>query len=179
MEAQFHGLTISIETGDLARVACDAVVNAANNHLWMGSGVAGALREAGGRSIEDEAMDQGPIPVGEAVITGAGALPSRHVIHAAAMGQDLFSDPALVHEATHNALKRAEEAGLAAVAFPALGTGVGGVGFPECAQAMIGAVLEHARAGTSIQDVRFVLFGVEGAEAFKAVLSNTDEREEA
>ena len=148
MEAQFHGLTISIETGDLARVACDAVVNAANNHLWMGSGV-------------------------------AGALPSRHVIHAAAMGQDLFSDPALVHEATHNALKRAEEAGLAAVAFPALGTGVGGVGFPECAQAMIGAVLEHARAGTSIQAIRFVLFGVEGAEAFKAILSNTDEREEA
>ena len=178
METRIDGLTILVETGDLARVATDAVVNAANDHLWMGSGVAGALRRAGGESIETEAMALGPIPVGEAVVTGAGALPARRVIHAAAMGQDLLTDARLVREATRNALRRADEADLADVAFPALGTGVGGLGFSECARAMVEAVREHAEAGTRVGTVRFVLFGAEAAEAFKAVLADTDERDE-
>jgi O-acetyl-ADP-ribose deacetylase (regulator of RNase III) len=175
MERNLHRLRVVVETGDLAAVEADAVVNAANDHLWMGSGVAGALKRAGGSAIEREALALGPIPVGEAVITGAGTLPARRVIHAAAMGQDLATDENLVRRATLNALRRAEEAGLADVAFPALGTGVGGLGFPECARAMISAVAERAAAGTSVQVVRFVLFGEAAEAAFKKVLAEADE----
>ena len=78
-------LTVEIADGDLAAEAADAVVNAANNHFWMGGGVAGALKARGGQAIEAEAMAQGPVEPGECVITSAGKLPARHVIHAAVM----------------------------------------------------------------------------------------------
>jgi len=74
---------------DIASLDVDAVVNAANDHLWMGAGVAGALKRAGGDEIEREAMAKGPIKVGEAVVTSGGRLRARHVIHAAVMGQFL------------------------------------------------------------------------------------------
>ena len=102
------GLEIVIAKGDIARQACDAVVNAANNHLWMGSGVAGALKKAGGPSVEREAMALGPIEVGRAVTTSAGKLPARWVIHAAVMGQDLETDADKVRRATTSALEEAE-----------------------------------------------------------------------
>ena len=115
--------TIEVVQGDITRQDVDAIVNAANNHLWMGAGTAGAIVRAGGREIEDEAIRQGPIEVGEAVVTGSGNLVCKHVIHAAAMGQDLFTSADKIRASTDNALKRAEELGIASIAFPALGTG--------------------------------------------------------
>src|SRR5262249_28945370 len=88
--------TIETQQGDISQARVDAVVNAANNHLWMGGGVAGALKRAGGIEIEREATAKGPIPIGEAVVTTGGALPAKYVIHAAAMGQDLATDRAKV-----------------------------------------------------------------------------------
>ena len=79
--------TLEVMQGDITTCAVDAVVNAANNHLWMGAGVAGAIKRQGGQAIEDEAVRQGPIPVGAAIVTGSGLLKARYVIHAAAMGQ--------------------------------------------------------------------------------------------
>ena len=117
---------IEVVQGDITVQDTEAIVNAANNHLWMGAGSAGAIVRAGGREIEDEAMRQGPIAVGESVVTGGGALLADHVIHAAAMGQDLLTSEENIRAATDSALRRAEEAATGLGLVPALGTGVGG-----------------------------------------------------
>jgi len=167
-------LTLEIADGDIAAETTDAVVNAANNHFWMGSGVAGALKARGGASIEAEAMALGPVEVGECVITSGGRLPARHVIHAAVMGQDLQTSAAIIDRATRNALTLADDRGLASVSLPAFGTGVGGFDLDECAEIMIAAVREHAPAARSLRLVRFVLFGQrayrEAAEAAGEIL---------
>src|SRR5436309_4676158 len=119
-------VTIEVAEGDIAAEDVDAVVNAANNHFWMGSGVAGALKARGGAAIEREAMAQGPVEPGECVVTSGGRLPARHVIHAAVMGQDLRTSAGIIELATRNALALADARHLASIAFPALGTGVGG-----------------------------------------------------
>src|SRR5262245_7159080 len=93
-------LAISVVEADITSLAVDAIANAANNHLWMGSGVAGAIVRAGGQEIEREAVRLGPIEVGDAVATGAGRLKARHVIHAAVMGQDLKTSPKAIAKAT-------------------------------------------------------------------------------
>ena len=160
---------IEIIQGDIAQQNVDAIVNAANNHLWMGAGTAGAIVRAGGREIEDEAIRQGPIEVGEAIVTGPGNLQCRHVIHAAAMGQNLITSANNIRDATNNSLKRAEELGLATVAFPALGTGVGGFDYREAAEIMLAVSQEHSGANRSVRTLRFVLFDHEAFEAFQQV----------
>jgi len=165
--------TLEVSQGDITECAVDAIVNAANNHLWMGAGVAGAIKRKGGQVIEDEAVRLGPIAVGEAVVTGGGALKARHVIHAAAMGQDLVTDADLIREATINSLKRALELGLASIAFPALGTGVGGFPIQKAAQVMIAATCSTLRntPRTSLRRVVFVLFTPDAFAAFKQALA--------
>lgn len=162
----FHleSLTVEILDGDLSVQDVDAVVNAANNHFWMGSGVAGALKARGGAAVEAEATAQGPVEPGQVVITTAGCLPARHVIHAAVMGQDLATSAVLIERATRNALRCAEEHRLRSIAFPAFGTGVGGFPLPECARIMIEVVRAHHPQ--TLQLVRFVLFGSAAYAAF-------------
>jgi len=156
--------------GDIAQQEADAIVNAANNHLWMGAGVAGAIKRAGGREIETEAVAKGPIPIGEAAVTGAGRLEARYVIHAAVMGQDLRTDADKIRRSTQATLRRADELGLKSIAFPALGTGVGGFSLDECARVMLDAVEAHAAAGTtSLERVIFVLYDALAYEAFQRV----------
>jgi O-acetyl-ADP-ribose deacetylase (regulator of RNase III) len=154
---------------DIATVAADAIVNAANDHLWMGAGVAGALKRAGGDEIEREAMAKGPIAVGDAVATGAGRLPARWVIHAAAMGQDLRTDADKIRRATASALRVADEVGARSIVFPALGTGVGGFPLDECARIMVTAVRAHL-AGSAIERVIFALRGEDALRAFEEVV---------
>lgn len=149
---------LEVVQGDITEQDTEAIVNAANNRLWMGAGVAGAIKRKAGIEIEQEAVQQGPIPVGEAVVTSGGRLRARYVIHAAGMGQDLRTDADRVEQATRNSLRRAEEKGLTSVAFPAIGTGVGGLPVRTCAARMIRAVADHLSATTCIQRVRFVLF---------------------
>ncbi len=164
---------ILLQQGDIAQVEADAIVNAANNHLWMGAGVAGAIKRAGGQEIEREAVSKGPIPVGEAVATSAGKLKAKYVIHAAVMGQDLRTDATKISEATEASLKRADELGLKTVAFPALGTGVGGFPISECARIMITTVKEHLDAGSALEDITFVLYGPEAYQAFERELKES------
>src|SRR5580765_4251338 len=104
-------MQIEVIEGDIAALEVDAVANAANDALWMGSGVAGALKRAGGAEIEREAVALGPIPVGTAVATGAGRLPARWVIHGAVMGQDLRTNGDLVRRTTAACLEVADELG--------------------------------------------------------------------
>lgn len=159
--------TIEVVRGDIAQVEADAVVNAANDRLWMGAGVAGALKRAGGDEIESEAMAKGPIAVGDAVATSAGRLRARWVIHAAAMGQDLRTDADKIRRATASALRVADDVGARSIAFPALGTGVGGFPVDECAELMIAAVRAHLAAGSRVERVLFVLRGDDAYRAFE------------
>jgi O-acetyl-ADP-ribose deacetylase (regulator of RNase III) len=159
-------LTIEIVDGDIAAQTIDAIVNAANNAFWMGSGVAGAIKARGGQMIEDEAVARGPVEPGECVLTSAGRLAAKHVIHAAVMGQDLRTSAALIETATSKALRLAESNGLASIALPAFGTGVGGFPIAQCARIMIEAVRAHAPEARSLRLVRFVLFGPNASSAF-------------
>ncbi len=161
--------TIEVVQGDITQASVDAVVNAANDHLWMGSGVAGAIVRAGGPGIEDEAMQQAPIRPGQAVITGGGRLPARHVIHAAVMGQDLQTSGDLIADATAAALDLAESNSLRTIAFPALGTGVGGFPIEECARRMEKAVRQRTDS-SSLRTVRFVLFDEPAYLTFMRIL---------
>jgi O-acetyl-ADP-ribose deacetylase (regulator of RNase III) len=164
-------MKVKIYTGDITEAEVDAIVNAANNHLWMGSGVAGAIKRKGGQIIEEEAMALGPIEIGEAVATTAGDLPQTYVIHAAGMGQDGVTSADLVYETTLNSLELAEELGLASIAFPAIGTGVGGLSIADCARAMHRALDEFAPDAEAVSIVHFVIFGKADTDEFKAIFS--------
>jgi O-acetyl-ADP-ribose deacetylase (regulator of RNase III) len=166
----WEGAMIKIEAyrGDITRLELDALVNAANNHLWMGGGVAGALKRAGGREIEAEAVRKGPIPVGEAVATGAGKLKAKYIIHAAVMGQDLQTDAEKIRQATRNSLLRGDELGIRSIAFPALGTGVGGFPLDECARIMINEVRQYP--ARKLGKVVFILYDEPAYQAFKQEL---------
>jgi O-acetyl-ADP-ribose deacetylase (regulator of RNase III) len=165
-------LKIDVKQGDITRVKVDAVVNAANNHLWMGGGVAGALKRAGGPEVEAEALTKGPIPVGEAAVTSAGRLPARYVIHAVVMGQDLQTDAEKIRQATRNSLIRADELDIKTIALPALGTGVGGFPLDECARIMIGEVIQYSTSETDLERVAFVLFDESAFRVFRQELDN-------
>ena len=150
-------LLLTVTLGDITEQAADAIVNAANNHLWMGAGVAGAIKAKGGEEIELDAMKLGPIEPGQAVATSAGRLKARYCIHAAAMGQDLATSADLISKATGSALAEAGRLGLDSIAFPALGTGVGGFPAKSCARLMLAAALSHSRTTAKPGSVTFVL----------------------
>ncbi|HUT74187.1 MAG TPA: macro domain-containing protein [Armatimonadota bacterium] len=161
---------ITLFQGDITALEVDAIVNAANDHLWMGGGVAGAIKRKGGVEIEQEAVRQGPVEIGESVVTGAGSLPAHYVIHAAVMGQDLQTDAVKVRRATRSALRRAREFGIASVALPALGTGVGGFPLTEAARIMIEEARRHLADKTSVRRITFSLFDREAYDAFEREL---------
>jgi O-acetyl-ADP-ribose deacetylase (regulator of RNase III) len=161
---------IDVVAGDIAALDVDAVGNAANDHLWMGTGVAGALKRAGGDEIEREALAQGPIPVGTAVATSGGRLPARHVIHGAVMGQDLRTDAGLVARTTRACLELADELGCRSLALPAFGTGVGGLPLTECARVMVDVVRPYEPR--SLERVVFAVFGDDAYSAFSSVLNS-------
>ncbi len=176
MEKQinFNNKTIEIIQGDITESETDAIVNAANNHLWMGSGVAGAIKSKGGKSIEEAAIKQGPIKAGEAVITHAGELKAKYVIHAAAMGQDLITSEELIGSTTNSALKLADKKNLESIAFPALGTGVGGFPIKRCAEIMIGEALSFLKKSMKLNYVSFVLFDGSSFNAFISELNKSN-----
>ena len=163
-------MELEVRDGDIAAVEADAIANAANDRLWMGAGVAGALKRAGGEEIEQQAMAIGGIPLGTAVATTAGRLSARYVIHGAVMGQDLRTDGDLVRRTTRSCLELADELGCRSLALPAFGTGVGGFPLVRCATIMV----EEARifAGESLERVIFAVFGSEAYEAFSSALSS-------
>jgi O-acetyl-ADP-ribose deacetylase (regulator of RNase III) len=162
-------IELEVVEGDITSLEVDAIANAANNRLWMGGGVAGAIKRAGGEEIEREAVQQGPIDVGDAVATGAGRLPARWVVHGAVMGQDLQTNADLVRRTTESCLRVADELGAESLALPAFGTGVGGFPVAECAAIMVEAV--RAYEPTSLRRVIFAVFGADANAAFERILA--------
>ena len=164
--------SIAIERGDITDWEVDAIINAANSTLAMGTGVAGAIKRKGGVIIEEEALRQGPVEVGEAVLTTGGNLAATHVIHAAVMGPDLRSSADLVRRAMLSCLRRCEELRLHTVAFPAFGTGLGRVEPKDSADAMVGALRAHFAevAESSLRQIHLVLFQDDTYQAFGSLL---------
>jgi O-acetyl-ADP-ribose deacetylase (regulator of RNase III) len=160
---------IVIERGDLTEAEVDAIVNAANNDLQLGGGVAGAIRRQGGPAIQEECDRIGPIAIGEAAVTTAGKLKARFVIHAASMQLGGRTTAESLRASTRNSLARAAEKGLKSIAFPAVGTGIAGFPMRHCAEIMLDETMRHLAAKTTLEQVRFVLFDVAARDTFEKV----------
>ncbi|MFI5317125.1 MAG: macro domain-containing protein [Myxococcota bacterium] len=150
-------------------MSVDAIVNAANTQLQLGSGVAGAIRERGGPAIQKACDAHGPVQLGEAALTTGGELPARFVIHAAAMELGGRVTETSLREATRASFRLAREAGLRSIAFPAVGTGVGGFPLQRCAEVMLAEARSHLAGETSLDAVHFVLFGEPAYRLFEMV----------
>lgn len=158
---------IKVIQGDITELKVDAIVNAANNKLVMGGGVAGAIRKKGGKVIEDEATKLGPIKIGAAIYTCAGSLNAKYVIHAATMGMDFKTDEIKIRDACWNSLKVAQELKIKSVAFPALGCGVGGFAYLASAKIMSQEVFKFLREQKSdLKEIIFCLYDKEASDIF-------------
>lgn len=167
---KLKNMVIEICMGDIATATTDAIVNAANNHLYMGAGVAGALKAHGGIEIEKEAIKKGPIPIGSAIETGAGRLKSRYVIHAAVMGMDFATNEKYIRDATENSLTLAEKLKIMSISFPALGTGVGEFPIQKCAEIMFDEVKKFDSTNpVYLKRVLFYLFTKKAYDEFESV----------
>ncbi len=145
------GTRIVISQGDITEAEVEAIVNAANTDLMLGAGVAGAIRRKGGPEVSMQCAEHGPVKLGEAARTGAGALKARYVIHAASMHLGGVTSAASLRNAVRNSLARAEEEKLKTLAFPAIGTGVAGFPMKQCAEIMLLETLRHIRGETSLE----------------------------
>jgi O-acetyl-ADP-ribose deacetylase (regulator of RNase III) len=160
---------IELVEGDITEQEVDAIVNAANSDLLLGSGVAGAIRSKGGPTIQVECDSQGPIEVGAVAITGAGELPANFVIHAAGMPPGGQACEDSVGSCVRASLRLASERGFTSIALPAIGAGIGGLGLQRCAEISIEEARAHAAGESSLETIRFVLFGEPSFRLFEMV----------
>lgn len=166
----YRGVQIEVMQGDLTEQAVDAIVNAANNQLILGGGVAGAIARKGGPTIQEECDRQGAIQVGEAAITGAGNLPARYVIHAASMSLGGRATAESLRSSVAHSLQLAEAHGIHSIAFPAVGMGIAGFPVSEGSKLMMETLKAYLDAGSQLQLVRFCLFDSATYEAFQQAL---------
>jgi O-acetyl-ADP-ribose deacetylase (regulator of RNase III) len=160
---------IHMAVGDLTESGADAIVNAANNDLQLGGGVAGAIRRKGGETIQRECDEIGSIPIGGAAITGAGKLRARHVIHAASMQLGGRATAQALRSSTAHSLRIASENGLVSIAFPAVGTGIAGFPSRECAEIILRETMKHLSGETSLDRVDFILYDAAALQVFQEV----------
>ena len=164
---------IELWNGDICDLEVDAIVNAANLSLWMATGVGGAIKRAGGDSIEFAAVRQAPVPIGGAIVTPAGALAAQFVIHAVSLDRDRRTSASIIDSAVRSAFARARENEVSSIAFPALGTGVGGFPLDEAALVTVKAVRDELAGSPTIQHVIFAMRGAAAYQAFDSALAAT------
>jgi O-acetyl-ADP-ribose deacetylase len=164
---------IELWNGDICDLEVDAIVNPANLSLWMSTGVSGAIKRAGGDAIEFAAVRQAPVPLGEAIVTPGGSLAAKAVIHAVSLDRDRRTSGAVIEAAVRSAMARAREIGATSVAFPALGTGVGGFPLDEAARITVETVREELALAPVIEHVTFALRGAAAYQAFEAAIAHT------
>jgi O-acetyl-ADP-ribose deacetylase len=158
-----------IQEGDIADVEADAIVNASNTSLLLGAGVSAAIRARGGPSIQQECDRHGPIALGDVAVTGAGELRAKCILHAAGMELGGGVSEETLATVTQRCLEEAEGRGLRSLAFPAIGAGIGGLGLQRCAEVMLDVVERHLAAGSTLAEIRFVLFGEPAYRVFESV----------
>lgn len=170
MKVRIKNTDLELMQGDITELDTDAIVNAANERLILGGGVAGAIKKKGGPSIQEECNRIGGTHVGGAVITGAGNLKAKHVIHAVGPRMGEGDEDRKLRSATLNSLKLADQHGLKSVAFPAISTGIFGFPVDRCARIMLTTTKEYLQGETGLQRVVFCLFGQESFETFEKTL---------
>jgi O-acetyl-ADP-ribose deacetylase (regulator of RNase III) len=157
---------ITIVRGNIVEQDTDAIVNAANTQLLLGSGVAGAIRKADDGTIQKECDRIGRIALGDAAITSGGATGIPYVIHAAGMHLGGVATVDSVRSAVRHSLLRTKENELKSVALPAIGTGVGGLSLENCARISIEEARNHLAGETTLKEIRFVLYSEDAYQAF-------------
>lgn len=165
---------VEVKQADVTKLRVDAIVNAADTDLQLGGGVAGAIRRAGGPSIQAECNEKAPIGLGESIETTAGEMPARWVIHAATMHLGGGTSGEIIRSATASVLRKADELGVASIGFVALGTGVGGFSLARAAEIMVGETAKHLAGGhgsAGLERIVFCVFGEEARAAFEAAVT--------
>jgi O-acetyl-ADP-ribose deacetylase (regulator of RNase III) len=162
---------IELWNGDICDLEVDAIVSPANTSLWMATGVAGELKRTGGDQIEFAAIRQGPVRLGEAIVTPAGKLAAKVVIHAVSLERDRRTSGTAIESAVRAAMMRVRELGLVSVAFPALGTGIGGFPLADAARITVRTIRDELMNPSSIEHVVLALRGAAAYQAFAEALA--------
>jgi O-acetyl-ADP-ribose deacetylase (regulator of RNase III) len=162
---------IELWNGDICDLEVDAIVSPASTSLWMSTGIAGELKRVGGDEIEFAALRHAPAALGDAIVTPAGTLAARVVIHAVSLERDRRASAPAIDRAARSALARVRELRLSSVAFPALGTGIGGFPLDEAARIAVEAVRDELATPSTIEHVIFALRGAAAYEAFADALA--------
>ena len=157
-ELKIRKSIIKIIQGDITEQETDVIVNAANSQLILGSGVAGAIRNKGGPSIQHECNNIGGTHVGGAVITTAGNLKAKHVIHAVGPRMGEGNEDDKLKNATLNSLKLMDKHSLKSITFPAISTGAFGYPIEKCAKIMIATTKQYLLSKTQIEEIIFCLY---------------------
>lgn len=173
VERIYKNTRVSVVTGDLTKLEVDAVVNPANSQLLMGGGVAGAILRVGGSKIQEEALKKGTTPIGKAVTTTGGKLKAKYVIHAPTMTRPAMpTSRENARLAAKAALECARRIGIKSVAFPGMGTGVGGLDTRDAADVMVREIKNHIEAGTTLKEIVLVGFGAQLTQAFQEAVNS-------
>jgi O-acetyl-ADP-ribose deacetylase len=168
-----NGISLELVKGDITDLAVDAIVNAANSHLVLGAGVAGAIDEKGGPSIQAECDAIGYCEVGSAVITGSGQLPAKHIIHAVGPYKGQGDEDNRLASATRASLNLAQQHGLTSIAFPAISTGVFGYPLDACARIMLKTAIDFAMDKPApVERILFCLFDSHAYRTFSQTLAS-------
>ena len=168
---------MEIIEGDITEMQSDAIVNAANAQLILGGGVAGAIRKKGGPTIQEGCNKIGGTYVGGAVITTAGKLKAKFVIHAVGPRMGEGDEDQKLTNATLNSLKLADENKLESIAFPAISTGIFGFPIERCSEIMLLTTADYLKGETGLEKVVFCLFGAESYKVFENQLTKVSENE--
>lgn len=166
----FQDKRIRLVQGNIALIECDAIVNAANKSLILGGGVAGAIKKFGGPSIQKECHKLSPIQTGEAVVTGAGNLKAKFVIHAVGPVYGEGHEEGKLAQATLSSLKRAKEKKVKDIVFPAISTGIFGFPLQKCSEVMIQVAKDFIQKNDYPQEIIFCLYDEEALSTFEATL---------
>lgn len=171
-EWSIDGRSLRLIDDNIVMLDVEAIVNAANKSLVLGGGVAGAIRNFGGPSIQEECNTIGPIEVGEAVLTGAGRLKARFVIHAVGPVYGEGDEEEKLKNAVLNSLRIADEQKIKSIAFPAISTGIYRFPIQKCSEIMLDVTMDFLKKHKFPQEIIICLYG---AEAY-AVFANTFEQ---
>ena len=158
METTINLTQVKLITADITEQQVDAIVNAANTHLQLGGGVAGAIRQKGGSAIQNECSIKAPIQVGQAVLTTGGNLAAKHVIHAVGPRMGEGDEDHKLQQATLSTLQVADQHRLSSLAFCAISTGIFGFPMDRCAQIMLKNTVDYLKGTTGLKKVIFCLY---------------------
>jgi O-acetyl-ADP-ribose deacetylase (regulator of RNase III) len=167
MKADIANIVLELLDGDIAEMDTDAIVNAANAQLILGGGVAGAIRQKGGPTIQQQCNKIGGTFVGWAVITTGGKLKAKYVIHAVGPRMGEGDEDNKLKNATLNSLKLADKHNLKSITFPAVSAGIFGFPIDRCAQIMLRTTIEYLKGETGLKKVVFCLFGSDSYTVFE------------